>query len=188
MGKGRRATTRRLGLAGAVAAVALATVGQAGAAPAVSVITNSDQKVKTVFFKGRLHSDGVLTVGQVETIVIKGMAPELGLYISVAPPDFVVPICNQSTFYCVPQPIHPYPGSRRFRTSSKGKLRATFTMPPAYELANNYDPTQSHPVQFIDQQAIHIDVEGIRFHFRRVPSVTLALAGGRAVVQVPPSS
>jgi hypothetical protein len=145
--------------------------------------SGKDEKARFVAGRAKLRS-GALTVGQTQTVVVKGLPAHFKLGAYVEPT--VLPICDQPNLSCYPQPLFPAAGTPRFRTSGKGRAVLTFVMPPAFELFNEIDPTQSHPIQFAEGQTAGVDISGFgrtRVRGRSLPTFALAIA--RAPVHLP---
>jgi hypothetical protein len=180
-------TRLRFSLGLAVCAGGIAVLGsQALAAPPISASVNG-KPVPVIFKKGKIRSDGALAVGQPETITVKNLPPRLKfqLYIEPSPQ---VPECQNFNLECEPQPVYPIAATPPFRTQRKGRAVVSFVMPPAYEIFDYVDPTQSHPVKFINGQAVHIRLEGDSFQKRHGQPIFIAgEATGRAAAQVPPT-
>ena len=152
-GRGRRLITAAI--ASLACVLVPATTGIAGNA----VHLSSKGKLKFVFLKARVGSDGFVTPGRPETIAISRMAPRAPIKVFVeAPPT--TRQCGE-LFFCDPAPTSPVPGSPPYRANAKGKATLTFVMPSTYFLETDpFDPKVRQPVTFADQQRIHIDVEG----------------------------
>jgi hypothetical protein len=145
-------------------AVALvpATTGVAGSPTAQAL---SHGKVKLIFLKGRVFSDGFVTPGQPETIAVSNFPPRTRLKVFIeAPPT--TPQCGE-LYFCDPAPTSPAPGTPPYQSSGKGRALLTFVMPSTYNLETDpLRPSQKQPVTFADNQRVHIDVEGISTHKR----------------------
>jgi hypothetical protein len=171
-------------IAGCLAA-SLICGGQAiAAAPNISASVNGHE-VPVLFKKGKIRSDGNLTVGQPETITVKSFPPRLKFQVYIEPSPFVAE-CQNFDEECEPQPVYPIAATAPFRTRRKGRATVSFVMPAAYEIFNFTDPTQSHPVKFVNAQAVHIHVEGESFTRQHGHPVFIAgEAVGRAAAVVP---
>jgi hypothetical protein len=148
--------------------------------------TGKDNDFKFVQGVARVP-DGTLTVGQVESVVVKRFPRRSRLSAYVEPASD--PICDQRNPTCFPQPLFRPAGTPRFKASGKGRAVLTFVMPPAFELFNQVDPTQSHPVQFTDGELVEVEVTSIgrtREGRRRV--LTFGVAAVTAHVQLLPPS
>jgi hypothetical protein len=145
---------------------------------------------------GRLHTDGLLTVGQQETITVNKLPGKFRLQAVMSPPPTATDACFQFTKhgiigFCVPEPLFRVPGAPPFRSSTKGRASLTFTTPPAYEFLNFRDPLQSHPIYLIDGQTVHVDVLTVTKHRNRRGVLIIAefaVASTIVRVEVPPSS
>jgi hypothetical protein len=167
-----------------VASVA-ALASQALAAPPISASVNG-KPVPVIFKKGKIRSDGGLTVGQPETITVKNLPPRLKFQLYIEPSQQVAE-CQNFNLECEPQPVYPIAGTAAFKTNRKGRAVVSFVMPPAYEIFDFVDPTQSHAVKFVNGQAVHIRLEGDSFQHRNGQPIFIAgEATGRAAAQVPP--
>jgi hypothetical protein len=143
------------------------------------------------FPRGKVRTDGTLTVGQQETVLVKG-PPGTKFKAAIEPPR-AAPVCSQFDFkhfaFCAPQPVFPVAGSPRFRTTRKGRASITFVMPPAYEYLDLDNPLQSRAIPLIDGQSIGFGVSSIRVIHRPNSTVTfeVPLARTTAIVQVLPT-
>jgi hypothetical protein len=132
----------------------------------------------------KVRSDGVLTVGQQETIRVKWARPKLKLQAAVI--SAVVPRDCFKFFEveCTPQPLFRLAGTPRFQASRQGRAALTFVMPPAWEFIDWRNPIASHPVAFANGERIFIQLSGI---IRKPRSLTVfGLGGTTAAVEVPP--
>ena len=164
-----------------VVACAACATGLAAASPPAppGAQTLAKQKVKLVFFKGRVVSDGIVTPGQPETVAISRMPERTRFKMAIEPPP-TTPQCGEF-YFCDVAPVSPAAGSAPFRTSGKGRALVTFVMPSTYNVATDpFDPSTRHPVTFANGQSVHIDVEGIK-RLHRVKK--LGFGFGRAIVQ-----
>jgi hypothetical protein len=135
----------------------------------------------------KVRTDGTLTVGQQETLTVKGIPrrPKLkNLTAYISPPDSATGCFVSFEAYCVPQPLFPVAGTSRLKASKKGRASLTFVMPPAYEFIDNRDPLNSHPVTLINGQAVHAEVDGTQ----RSDGIDFTGTIGHAIaaVEVPP--
>lgn len=159
-----------------------ATVAQAG------VFDELDKELSKV--KGKIRTDGTLTVGQQETIALKGLPGKYRLAAYIEPPPSASTCFDfDLDGYCFPQPLFRVSGTPRFRSSRKGRATLTFVMPPAYEFVSFGDPLQSHPVYLVNGQTVHVDVETTikRRVGNSVYAVSGSVAKAIAVVEVPPA-
>jgi hypothetical protein len=179
---------RRAAAVGAVciAALVVALPGSAGAATGDSFFPRFPH-----FPHVKVRTDGTLTVGQQETLYVKGVPrrPKLkNLSAYISPPDSASGCFVSFEAYCAPEPLFPVAGTSRLKASKKGRARLTFVMPPAYEFLDMRDPLNSHPVTLIDGQAVHAEVDGTQ----RSGGIdfTAPIGHAIAVVQVlpPPTS
>jgi hypothetical protein len=140
-------------------------------------------KIKFVFLKARVLSDGVVTPGQPETIAISRMAPRARMKVFVEAPPTTLQ-CGE-LYFCDPAPTSPAPGTPPYRANGKGKATVTFIMPSTYFLETDpFNPKVRTPVTFADGQSVHIDVEGASTR-KRVRRESFGF--GRALVQLPSS-
>jgi hypothetical protein len=145
-----------------------------------SAHTSSKGKLKFIFLKARVVSDGVVTPGQLETISISRMAPRAAVKVFVEAPPTTLQ-CGE-LYFCDPAPTSPAPGSPPYRANGKGKAQLTFVMPDTYFLETDpFDPQVRQPVTFANGQSVHIDVEGSSTR-KRVRRESFGFA--RAIVQV----
>ena len=161
-------------------AVLCLAIGFAGSAAAQPIAQPAAKKrVKIVFFKAHVASDGVLTPGQPETVGVRKMPPKTNFRIAIEPPPTTLQ-CGVF-FFCDLAPALPAPGSPPYRTNKKGKALVTFVMPSTYNIATDpFDPASRRPVGWANGQRVHIDVQGVKRlkHRRR-----LGFGFGRASVQ-----
>jgi hypothetical protein len=109
------------------AAVSVIVLGALGAAS----LAAADEEI--VQF-GKLQSDGVMTVGQLETVVIKGLPPKRKVRMAIFAHDHH---CQTfKTGICSPATAKRAAGTPRFRTSAKGRATLTFLMPASYVFLN----------------------------------------------------
>jgi hypothetical protein len=141
--------------------------------------TLAKKRVKLVFFKTRVVSDGIVTPGQTETVSIFHMSPRTRFKAAIEPPP-TTPQCAEF-YFCDFAPVSPAPGTPPFRSSGKGRALITFVMPSTYNIATDpFDPSTRRPVAWANGQSVHIDVEGVRQR-HRVRKVGFGFA--RAIVQ-----
>jgi hypothetical protein len=180
---------RRLAAVGAATCVlALASTALAAGGPGSSVVVVGGG-AGGLFGRGKVRTDGTLTVGGQETLFVKGIQrkPKLKLEASVSPSYDDSPECFQfKAGFCLPEPLFRVPGTPKLRTSPKGRGTLTFVMPGAVLFENFKDPLQSHPVPFSNGEKIEIEIEGTRK--LRNGSATGPVAITTAVVEVPPPS
>jgi hypothetical protein len=168
----------------ALAAVGLAAVSigaaGAGAAPSSpSAQPLAKKKVKVVFFKARVGSDGFLTPGRAETVTVLKMPAKTQFKLAIEPPPTTMQ-CGQ-LYFCDLAPAPPAPGSPPFRTDRKGQATVTFVMPTTYNISTDpFDPSTRRPVTWANGQRVHINVQGVK----RLPKKRKVGFGfGRAIVQ-----
>ena len=135
----------------------------------------------------KVRTDGTLTVGQQETLFVKGIPakPKMRLSADISPPPTATNCFDfKADAFCVPQPLFRVPGTPPLRRSKQGRASLTFVMPPAYELFNFSNPIESHAVTLINGQTVHVEIYGT---WRRGNTTFEAgLADAIAVVEVPP--
>jgi hypothetical protein len=137
------------------------------------------QRVKLVFFKSRVRSDGIVTPGEPETVAVSHMPPRTRFKMAIEPPP-TTPQCGEF-YFCDFAPVSPAPGSAPFRTSGKGRALVTFVMPTTYNIATDpFDPRTRRPVSFANGQSVHIDVDGVK-RLHRVRKIGFGF--GRAIVK-----
>jgi hypothetical protein len=149
-----------LATAYAVAALVGALLLPAGASaePGAHVAAKG-KRTKFVFLKAKVGSDGFVTPGQPETISISRMAPKAKIAVFIEPPPTTLQ-CGE-LYFCDVAPAAPAPGSPPFVANAKGRAVLTFVMPDSYYLETDpFNPQVRTPVTFMDQQRIHIDVQG----------------------------
>jgi hypothetical protein len=161
-----------------LAALALA-VGAATATGAEPVAHTAKKKVKVVFFKTRVASDGFLTPGQPETVTVTHMPAKTRFKMAIEPPPTTLQ-CGQF-YFCDFAPVSPAPGSPPFRSNGKGEAVVTFVMPTTYNIATDpFDPASRRPVGWGEGQRVHINVQGVK---RRPQLRKVGFGFGRATVQ-----
>ncbi len=156
------------------AAVSLTALGVASLAAA-------DEEI---FQTGKLRSDGVMTVGQPETVVIKGLPPKLKVRMGVYAND--TRCQNARTAFCIPAFPKRAAGTRRFRTSGKGRATLTFVMPAAYDVLNLKSLKTEH-VSFTNGEPLLVSATvdtAVRRHGES--RHLIGIAQGNAVAEVPP--
>jgi hypothetical protein len=170
-------------VASLAASVLVAPIAQASSSSSVSVTDGGR------FDRGTVRTDGTLTAGQQETIYVKGAPPRLRLLAEISPPPTAATCGFSLDAGCLPEPLFRVPGTPPFKSSRKGRGRLTFVMPAAYEYFSFKDPLQSHPINLVNGQTVHVDVA-----FNRVirrphvkTTITSYFATSIAVVEVPPA-
>jgi hypothetical protein len=137
------------------------------------------KRVKIVFFKARVASDGFLTPGQPETVTVLHMPAKTRFKMAIEPPPTTLQ-CGQ-LYFCDLAPVTPVPGSPPFRTDKKGEAVVSFVMPSTYNIATDpFDPATRRPVSWANGQRVHIDVEGVK-RLKKVRKIGFGF--GRAIVQ-----
>jgi hypothetical protein len=165
---------RRVTFAIVVCGVAV-LVGTAGAGAA-----GKARKVKV--FHGRMHTDGVLTPGQPETISVSKVFRKFKMIVSISPPDGG-PGCSGSRF-CYSENIGPAPDTPAFRTDGKGRATLTFMVPTTYQVFDIKHIFESPmSASFANGQAVEIGAGNIRTRHRRFEG---ASARAPAVIEIPP--
>ncbi len=171
-------------VAATLAALAFALIPVAsGIAGATTAHASSKKKLKFIFLKARVVSDGIVTPGQTETVSISRMAPRAKVKVFVEAPPTTLQ-CGEF-YFCDPTRTSPAPGSPPYRANGKGKARLSFVVPDTYFLETDpFDPNVRTPVTFANGQSAHIDVEGSSTR-KRVRRESFGFA--RVIVQLPPS-
>jgi hypothetical protein len=161
-----------------VAAASVIVLGVVGAAS----LASADEEL---FQKGKLRSDGVMTVGQPETIVIKRLPPKLKVRVTVTAND---QRCEAIKIgFCEPATATRAPGTPRFRTSRRGRAVLTFVMPAGYDFFHLKPPFKTEHVSFTNGQPLLIDAQVDTAVTRHGESRHLiGIAQGGAVAEVPP--
>jgi hypothetical protein len=169
---------RASSIAGAGLLLALGLAQSAPAAvPSSPIIVGGDGTAKA-----KIRTDGVLTAGGTEAILVKKMPPKGKLLVELTSP-LDSPDCINSSGVCVPTTLQPAPGAPKFNTTRKGRALLTFVMPSALEFLNFKDPTQSHPVPFVNGQRVQL----LAFSFKRNNhGASPTVASGTTLVEVPP--
>jgi len=163
-------------IAVATLALVLALGGSAAAQPAAQT---AKKRVKVVFFKARVASDGFITPGKPETVTVFSMPPKTNFKMGIEPPPITLQ-CGQF-FFCDVALAFPAPGSAPFRTNKKGEATVTLTVPETYNISTDpFDPSTRRPVAWANGQRVHIDVEGVKRlkHKRKI-----GFGFGRAAIQ-----
>jgi hypothetical protein len=172
------------------AALALALVvpaaAQAGSGPDPTGRGHAPKKAMVLI-------DGTLTVGAQETLRVKRVPPykrrRLKAFV-IAPPAATICDTFSLDFFsgpCLPEPLHPVPGTRPLRANKKNRGSLTFVMPAGYQYIDFYDPLKSHPIYLVDGQTVGIEID-ITYRPEPRSVVGRPLAYTSAVVQVPPTS
>jgi hypothetical protein len=160
-----------------VTAVSVVVLGALGAAS----LATADEEV---FQTGKLRSDGVMTVGQPETVVIKGLPPRRKVRIAIF--SNAQRCQNFRNAFCIPAAGKRVAGTPRFRTSGKGRARLTFLMPAAYDVLNLKNFKTEH-VSFTNGEPLLVSATVDTSARRHGESVHLiGIAQGSAVAEVPP--
>lgn len=85
---------------------------------------------KTKFVRGKIVTDGSFTPLTPETLYVSKMPAKMKFQILIGPPPGAGN-CN-AAYACEPAQVRRLPGTRRFRTSGKGRAQATFLAPDGY--------------------------------------------------------
>jgi hypothetical protein len=135
--------------------------------------------------KGKLATDGFLTVGQAETVQVRKLPPKVKLHLEITPPLFKGSCANFDVSICISAaPIPPVPGTPPFRTNGKGRATLTFTMPDHYDLLNARNLVDRTPVTFPNEQQVIVTASGIhRERLNGRKELIFAFAQSGAVVQ-----
>ena len=133
---------------------------------------------------GKMHTDGVLTVGGQETVALRSLPPKMSFEIQIRPSQPAGDCFDISKpGLCLPEPAYPAPGTPKFKTSGKGRAIITFVMPSGNLFLDLRDPLQSHPVPFANGEGVRVDALGIKF----TRPLRLGKASASAAVEVPPT-
>ena len=136
-----------------------------------------------VFQTGKLRSDGVMTVGQPETVTIKGLPPKRKVRLDIYANDQRCQ--NFKNTFCIPASGKRMAGTPRFRTSGKGRARLTFVMPAAYDVLNLKNLKTEH-VSFTNGEPLLVSATADTAARRHGESVHLiGIAQGSAIAEVP---
>jgi hypothetical protein len=134
-----------------------------------------------VFLKGKLITDGLLTVGQPETVRVKGLPAKTRLTGAILPPPSERNCFDPVTSFCIPGPLPPAPGSPRFKTDGTGRATLTFIMVDHYDLIAG----ESEHVTLVNGQVIVANFSGRRPVHRGGKKVILdGYANAKALVEV----
>jgi hypothetical protein len=131
--------------------------------------------------RGKMRTDGLLTVGQQETVSLRNLPPKSSLGIQIRPAGEC--FSPEQNGLCLPEPAYPVPGTPKFKTTGKGRARLTFVMPSGNLFLDFSDPLQSHPISFANGQVVRVEALGIEFTGR----LQFSKASTSAAVEVPPS-
>jgi hypothetical protein len=157
-------------------AVSVSVLGVLGAAS----LASADEEI---FQTGKLRSDGVMTVGQLETVVIKGLPPKKKVRMAIYANDKRCQ--NAKTAFCIPASPKRAAGTPRFRTSGKGRATLTFVMPAAYDVLNLKNLKTDH-VTFTNAEPLLVSATADTSARRNGESVHLiGIAQGNAIAEVP---
>jgi hypothetical protein len=137
-----------------------------------------------VFPKGKLITDGLLTVGQPETARVKGLPAKTRLSGAILPPPSERNCFDPATGFCIPGPLPPAPGTPRFKTDGKGRATLTFIMADHYDLIAE----ENEHVTLVNGQVIIVNFSGRRRVHRGGKKVILdGYSNAKAMVEVPPA-
>jgi hypothetical protein len=130
--------------------LALASIGVLGVL-AVTAVAIADEEI---FDNGKLRSDGVMTVGQRESVRIKGLPAKRKVRMSVTAND---QRCRDfKNVFCAAQPAKRAAGTPKFRTNRKGRAVLTFVMPASYEILKIKN-LKSQRLPFTNGQQVLVD-------------------------------
>ncbi len=130
--------------------------------------------------KARIRTDGVLTVGQPETVRVAKMPPKIRFDITIAPAMGAAG-CDLEENPCEAN-VGSAPGTPAFRTSGKGRAQVTFVVPATYNVVSLKQPFGSQPASFVNGQSVGVGAVAFR---TRHHNTTIALASASAVIEVP---
>lgn len=167
----------RLAIAAAALACAVAPAVAHAAAPTAPF---HQAKVKFIFLKARVVSDGFVTPNQLETIQISNLPASSDFKVFLEPPP-VTPQCGDF-YFCDTAPTVPAPGTPPYHSDAGGSATATFVTPPSYFVET--DPFHPHVgmyVNWMNGQAVHIDVQATK---RTKKARRDSFGFARAVVQL----
>lgn len=160
-------------------AMALASVGGSGGAPAAHAAAK--KKPPVFFSKARLRTDGLMTPGQNETVLLSKLPPKADFKLALEPPPTTLQ-CGE-LYFCNIVKLFPAVGTLPFRSTAEGRASATFLMPSGYTLQSDpFDKRTRRGVTFMNGQATHINVFSTK-NTRK--ERRLAFGFGRAIVQLP---
>jgi hypothetical protein len=170
--------------AGVILCAALALAGSVALALSSASASVRPTPPDSISRKGKLATDGVLTVGQPETVQVTKLPPRVKLRLEISPP--LTGSCgNFDKFICISAaPIPPVPGTPAFRTNGKGRATLTFSMPDHYDLLNSRNLVDRTPVAFPNGQGVVVVASGIhreRLHGHK--ELIFAFAQSGAVVE-----
>ena len=167
---------RRLIVASVVCGAALA-FGVAGTAHATRL------KGVGKVVKARIYTDGVMTVGQVETVRLAKLPPKVKFLILFAP-TLGTGGCDRDVHICGSE-IQRAPGSPPFRSSGKGRAQVSFVVPSTYDIFTLKRPIldPNRTVSYVNGQSLEIGALAIRWRHQKL---TLATGHTSAAIEVPP--
>jgi hypothetical protein len=171
----------------AVSSIAIVAIG-AGAAFAADSAEKGFPQLPDKFIKARMHTDGVFTAGQPETITLTRMLRKVKVSVDIEPGGPECAIRRKLVSICFPLSLHPAPGAPRFRTNGRGRATLTFVMPSSFTEFRVREFTMP-TVAFTNGQPIHVFAFGLhrRGHGRASKLIDSA-ANAPVVVEVPPAS
>jgi hypothetical protein len=150
----------------------------AGAALAVTP-ADGKKKLKFVFMKARVSTDGFITPGQPETIAVSRLPGRAQLKVFLDPPP-TTPQCGE-LYFCVPAE-----GAPPYRSTGKGQALLTFIVPSGYFVESDpFHPGQGFATNWANGQSAHIDVTASTTH-KRVRTEAFGFA--RTIVQLAPAA
>ena len=124
-----------------------------------------------------------MTVGQPETVILKGLPPKRKVRMSVFAND--TRCQNFKVGFCLPAVAKRVAGTPRFRTSGKGRAKLTFVMPAGYDFLHIKTLKTEH-LSFTNGEPLLVSATvdtSVRRHGES--RHLIGLAQGGAVAEVP---
>jgi hypothetical protein len=170
-----------------IACSALALAGSIGLALQSASASVRPTPPDSISEKGKLASDGVLTVGQPETVQVTKLQARTKLRVEVTPP-LTGSCTGVKGGVCISAPITPAAGTPRFRTDGKGRATLTFTPPDHYDLLNAKNLIDRTPVPFTNGQRVIVRASGFHREIRNGnKELIFAIAQASATVVTQPT-
>jgi hypothetical protein len=138
----------------------------------------AEKDTRTVHGTGQ--TDGQLTVGASERLILGGMPKRLPFQIVVGP-AFSSPKC-QGDYLCVPEIAERTGGTPPLRTSRRGRAKVFFQMPSGYKRHLIGGPAKPEFIPYEEGDRIRIQANGFTIG-KKIQTVGIAVTGGRAHVE-----
>ncbi|MGH2955603.1 MAG: hypothetical protein ACRDL6_01220 [Solirubrobacterales bacterium] len=176
-GRTRIAVPGALALLGAIA-IASPAAGQ--------VVPFAEGPPKTKFVRGKIATDSLFTPLATETLVASKLPARMKFQILIGPPPGAGN-CN-AAYACEPAQVRRLPGTRRFRTSGKGRAEVSFLAPDGFIRHSSINPrTQPEFVPFKHGDPFFLVLGGGKIRKKgRGTKVVLGEAVARGSFWMPP--